>query len=281
MTAGVIRYDAPLKALVAVRGHPFERDAFGDVFEAIEGVSATFVDQPAAAQLMTPEGLAPFDVLCLYDMPGLDFLSADGLRLVEPPAALKTGLPAVLEAGKGVVALHHALAGWPTWDAFSVWLGGRFLYQPTALRGRRCPDSGYRHDVAHQVTIESGLADVFRPIFEGVPSAFDLTDELYLGEVFEDDVTPLMRSNFSFTEEHFYSASEAVAGRMYSQENWSHPPGSSVVAWAKPALNSPLLYLQFGDGPKTYADETYRRLVQNALFWAASQEAHAWARAAQ
>lgn len=278
MTAGVIRFNADLNVLVTVRGHPFERDPFSDVFEEMEGVAATFVDQPAAAQLMTPEGLRPYDVLCLYDMPGIDFRHENKPNFVSPPAALKEGLGAALDEGKGVVALHHAIAGWPAWPEYADLLGGRFLYSPGDLRGRARPDSGYRHDVEHQVSIEADVEAVFRPIFDGVPDRFPLKDELYLNEIFEDDVVPLMRSDYEFTQENFYSAARAVAGDMYSREGWTHDPGSNLVAWAKRARSSPLVYLQFGDGPETYADSHYRRLLQNALRWAASSAALDWAR---
>ena len=278
MTAGVIRFGAEVNVLVSVRGHPFERDPFSDVFEDMEGVAATFVDQPAAAQLMTPDGLEPYDVLCLYDMPGIDFLHEDKPGYVPPSPALTKGLAAALDAGKGVVALHHAIAGWPAWSEYAEWLGGRFLYRPGALRGRECPDSGYRHDVEHQVSIASDVDKVFRPILDGLPDHFLLKDELYLSEVFEDDLYPLLRSNYAFTQENFYSAVLAVAGEMYSREGWTHAPGSNLVAWAKRARKSPLVYLQFGDGPETYADPNYRRLLQNALRWAANADALHWAR---
>jgi len=32
---------------------------------------------------------------------------------------------------------------------------------------------------------------------------------------------------------------------------------------------SPIAYIQFGDGPGTYADPNYRRIVANAIRWAA------------
>ncbi|MCG8440510.1 MAG: ThuA domain-containing protein, partial [Caulobacterales bacterium] len=195
MTAGIIQYRADVNVLVSVRGHPFERDPFADIFGEMEGVSATFVDQPAAAQLMTPEGLAPYDALCLYDMPGIDFLHPDKPGYVEPPPALRAGLPAALDAGVGVVALHHAIAGWPAWPDYGDWLGGRFLYRAGEARGRALPDSGYRHDVTHAVRAVAGLDRLFAPILEGVPARFSLTDELYLCPVFEADVTPLLRSD--------------------------------------------------------------------------------------
>ena len=114
-----IDYRSELQCLVAVRGHPFDRNGFAAMFEGMEGIAVTMVDQPAAALLMNPEGMRDFDALVLYDMPGLDFDAPDHPpAYVDPPKALVEGLPALLEEGKGIVALHHALAGWPTWDFY-------------------------------------------------------------------------------------------------------------------------------------------------------------------
>lgn len=279
MTAGVIDYGAPLQALVSVRGHPFERDPFDAVFQAMDGIAATFIDQPATAQLMSPDGLAPYDALVLYDMPGIDFAHPDRPGYVEPPVALKTGLTEALEAGQGVVALHHAIAGWPAWETYGDWLGGRFLYRPGPVRGESMPDSGYRHEVTHTVTAEPGLDPVFAPLLAGVPTDFQLTDELYLAPVFEADMIPLLRSSHAFSAGGFYSAQLAVQGEMFSNAGWSHPDGSNLVGWVKRAEKSPLVYLQFGDGPETYANPHFRRLVENAIHWVASPAAQAWAKA--
>jgi uncharacterized protein len=271
---GVVRYGESLNVLVAVKGHPFQRDAFAAIFDDMPGVSATFVDQPAAAHLLSLEGLAPYQALVLYDMPGLDFLSTEPPRFVPPPQGLRGALEAVLDAGKGVVALHHAIAGWPTEEWYAELLGGRFLYKAGVLRGAARPDSGYRHDVNHTVSVVQD-----HPITAGLPASFPLTDELYLFEVFEDQVEPLLRSSAAFTQDQFYSATLAVNGQMFSNEGWEHAPGSNLVGWVKRARRSPLAYLQPGDGPATYADANYRRLVENAIRWAASAEALAWARA--
>ena len=274
----VIRYGEPLKVLVSVKGHPFDRNAFASVFEEMEGVQASFVDQPAAGRLMNPDAMAGFDALVLYDMPGIDF-AADGDKpgTVQPEASVKAGLEALLTQGKGVVALHHAIAGWPGWPEYADWLGGRFLYKPATLRGRLCPDSGYRHDVAY----DAEAADPEHPILQGVPPSFPMTDELYLHEVFEADVQPLLRARHAFVREGFYSAHQAVAqGRMFSNDGWEHPPGSDLIGWTKRAINSPLVYLQPGDGPETYANPAYRQILHNAIGWVASEAAHAWASSA-
>lgn len=263
-----IDYRAQLRCLVAVRGHPFDRNAFDTVFAGMEGVTATVVDQPAAALLMNPEGMRDFDALVLYDMPGLDFAAPDNPPYyVEPPECLKTGLPALLEEGKGVVALHHALAGWPAWPGYADILGGSFLYRPGMLRGEHRLDSGYAHDVAQQFTCVQG-----HPVTEGVPETFSLTDEPYLCEIFEDEVTPLLRSSARFDREHFFSATNAIEGEMYSREGWDHPPGSNLAGWAKEIGKGRLVYLQPGDGEGAYSNPHYRRLVENAIRWVARSQ---------
>jgi uncharacterized protein len=257
-----IDYHAEIRCLVSVRGHPFDRTAFASLFDEMTGISATMVDQPAAAQLMNPEAMRNFDVLVLYDMPGLDFSGVNGpLATHEPPDTLKTGFRALLEEGKGVVALHHALAGWPTWDEYGEWLGGRFLYQPQDVRGELRLDSGYKHDVSYDVRIED------HPVTAGQPATFPLTDELYLAEIFEGDITPILRSSAGFTRDDFWSADHAIKGQMFDHEGWNHPPGSNVIGWAKQAINSRLVYLQPGDGPSVYDNPHYRQLVENAIRW--------------
>jgi hypothetical protein len=72
---------------------------------------------------MNPDGMRDFDVLVLYDMPGLDFEADAPPAFIDPSPALQVGFRALLEQGKGVLALHHALAGWPTWGDYHEWLG--------------------------------------------------------------------------------------------------------------------------------------------------------------
>ena len=259
----IINHRAPIQCLVAVRGHPFDRTAFDALFQSMPGISATMVDQPAAARLMNPDGMRGFDVLVLYDMPGLDFEAPEGApEYLDPPEGLAEGFRGLLDEGKGVVALHHALAGWPTWSEYHEWLGGQFLYHPGAVRGQPVPDSGYAHDVAYEAQV---VAD--HPVTAGVPARFALTDEPYLAQVFADDVTPLLRADMAFTRDRFFSAELAVRGRMYDREGWEHPEGSNLIGWTRQVRNSRLVYLQPGDGPAAYDNPHYRRLVENAIRW--------------
>ena len=85
-------------------------------------------------------------------------------------------------------------------------------------------------------------------------------------------------STLHLTNPQCQSLSQAISGAMFSNQGWEHGDGSNLVGWTKRARNSPLVYLQPGDGPETYADLNYRRLIENAIRWVCSEEALAWAR---
>ncbi|MEM7018601.1 MAG: ThuA domain-containing protein, partial [Pseudomonadota bacterium] len=117
------------------------------------------------------------------------------------------------------------------------------------------------------------------PVTQGIGSSFTVEDELYLYEVFEDDVIPLLRSQHEFIDENFYSASLAIQGKMFSSEGWQHTPGSNLIGWVKSYRNSPIVYLQCGDASNTYENPAFTQLIKNAVTWVAGDEAKVWARA--
>ncbi len=270
---GIINYAAERKLLVTARGHPYERDAFMGVFDELDDYQVSLVEQPMAQLLFTPALRDHCSACVCYDMPGVDFTAPDSPAAPEPPEGYREQFLALLEAGMGFVFLHHSIAAWPAWEEYAEIVGGRFHYRPATLRGVQWPDSGYRHAVEHTVSV---MAD--HPVTEAVPDSFRITDELYLCPVFEESVIPLLGSDYRFIEENFYSAQRAVEGSLYSREGWSHPAGSNLVGWIKSYRNSPIVYLQGGDDPSAYGNKHFRRLVQNAVRWVGSEEAHLWAR---
>jgi type 1 glutamine amidotransferase len=268
----LIRYDAALNVLVVTRGHPFERDPFFAVFESFDDMACSAVEQPAAQVFFTPERARAYDAFVHYDMPGIRF-GPDGPDPVEPPCEYVEGFLALLRAGHGFVFLHHAIAGWPSWEAYADIVGARFLYAPANVYGRHWPDSGYRHHVRHRVSV----ATRGHPVVEGLEDGFEIEDELYLCPVLEDRVLPLLRSDHAFVDSGFYSSAQAVRGRMFSKEGWSHPPGSSLIAWAHRYGSSPIVTILCGDDASAYANPSFRRLVGNAIRWVANPAARKWA----
>lgn len=241
--------------LVVTGGHPFEREPFFAVFDALDDVTWTAAAAPATGH----------DVVVFYDMPGLRFTGADPpVELVEPADAQRQVFADLTAHGTGLVFLHHAIASWPAWPGFAELVGARFHYRPAHLDGVDYPDSGYLFDVTHEVEV----LDAGHPVCDGLDARFELTDELYCFPVLTDRVTPLMRTTFDTSDSsRFHSADLAVRGRLDDNRGWQHPPGSDLVAWTRHVGRSRLVYLQFGDGPVTYRDSNYRRLLANAITW--------------
>lgn len=253
--------------LLVTKGHPFEREPFFALFDALPDVDWTHVEQPAAQALFDVEHARAYDAFVLYDMPGIRFRQGQPPEFQTPPPAFRARLETLLEQGHGFVFLHHAIAGWPAWPGYADIVGGRFLYLPGELRGEQRQDSGYRHDVEHQVRV---LRE--HPVTAGIPPSFSITDELYLYEVFEDDVTPLLASDHTFVAGNFYSAARVVLeGKMFDNEGWEHPPGSNLIGWCREQGRSRIVYLQCGDGPQAYANPHFRRLIGNAVAWVAER----------
>lgn len=253
----------PRELIVLSGGHPYEAEPFDALLSSLQGWTVTHLLHPEAERLVGEGRAAEADAILFYDMPGYAF--GDGTAATRPPSeAYRRALSARFAAGRGAVAMHHALAGWAQWAEWHEWLGGRFLYRPGQVRGQQRPDSGYRHDVRYNARVIAA-----HPVTCGLPEVFPVTDELYLAQVFTEAIEPLIVADHAFVSGNFFSAAAAIEGRMFDREGWSHPEGNPCVAWISRALAAPLVYLQFGDGPAAYANPHLRRLLANALTFVA------------
>jgi type 1 glutamine amidotransferase len=189
----------------------------------------------------------------------------NGTKLVvNPPSAeLQRGFPALLQQGKGMVFTHHSLASWPhSWPEYIEVMGGACDWgNSITTRGVQHPNSGFFPMTPQRITVVNKT----HPITQGLGDSFDIIDESYACPYYEDSVIPLLRTDFK----------PADHNRNLSP-NWKY---SNLAAWAKSAENSPIAYIQMGHGPAAWANESYRKLVLNAIKWAASPEALAWAKA--
>ena len=105
--------------LLVTKGHPFEREPFFALFDAMEGVNWTHVEQPAAQALFNVKQARRYDAYVHYDMPGIRFREGGAPLFAEPEEDYKRDFEALLEAGHGFVFLHHAIAGWPAWEDYA------------------------------------------------------------------------------------------------------------------------------------------------------------------
>jgi len=260
------------KILIITGGHPFESDSFFEVFDSFENVDWFHEKHPEAEKFLNPEKCHDIDAILFYDIPGVELRRnlVPPVVCSDPTPEYKKNFEDLLESGQGLVFLHHAIAGWPTWERYADVIGGRFHYKPGSLHGTEFPDSGYCFDATQEIEV----VDTDHPICSGVPESFSITDEAYLCPIFEESVTPILRSHFNFEDSsNFYSAALAMQGEMNSNESWTHPKGSSLVAWVRWEKSSPIAYIQLGDGPSAYMDSNFRKLLNNAIDWVSSEEA--------
>ncbi len=253
------RSDGRLLAITG--GHRFDLEAFRAMLDAVcadLGWRWDHATQPEAQDRLRPDRAVGWDAILLHDIPGLTLARGAEPVVHEPTADTRRDILRSLDSGVGIVATHHSLAGWPSWDEWASVLGGRFLYAPGRLRGDRIPASGYRMG-RYRVKV-----DPEHPIGAGVED-FDVDDELYLCPVFESEIDPFLETDADVSAEVMIDTYREVrfGERVMAQEQ----PGSRFLGWSKTHGSSRVVYLLPGHGATTMGNEQYRRLLANACRW--------------
>lgn len=270
---------AAIQVLVVAKGHPFAHDAFKAMFDSLDGVAMTLAELPAATAALQPGAVDRYDVVFFYDMsgiPGAGLTHDDASATGQPSTAYADAIEALLTAGKGLMLVNHATVSWPHWPRWREIHGSSFMLTSGELNGTPVPGSGYRgaHGPLPNATLRV-LPQGAHPVLAGLEDGFEITDELYLKTAgFEDTVVPLLRGDYDFVRDNFSPPPLAPADE---QAGWDHPPGSNLLVWATACGRSPVVVSELGDSPLAYDNPGYRRLLQNALQWLASDEARSWA----
>jgi len=256
------------RLLAITGGHRYDHDAFTTMLDAVctdLGWTWAHESQPDAQRWLRPEHAGHWDAILLHDIPGLTLARGEQPIVTAPTDEVQRGVRDLLAVGQGLVATHHSLAGWPSWDEWAGVLGGRFLYAPGSLRGDDVPASGYR-----MATYTVDVVAPAHPICEGI-AAFDVDDELYLCPVFEDEVTHLLATSADLSPEGMIDTYREVT----TGECLPAPcqPGSQLLGWAREHGPSRVVYVLPGHSAGTMANSVYRRLIANACAWAARREA--------
>ena len=285
--AAVVRNGrGPLRVLLMAGDHPYDYNQLFAMFDIFgEDISWNFVTQPAAEQFFNPEMAAAYDVFVLYDRGGrvprgatagtVTEPGARGPRNVDfrqPSAALKRGIKAMLQQGKGMVLFHHALASWVhTWPEYVEMMGGACDWtNPITLRGQRYPFSGFRGGVTQRISVVE--AEKSHPIVRGLENGFTITDETYLCPMFPETFHPLLTTDFVAVAENF-------PAQKQSNPEWNPARVPNYAGWYKAVERSPLVYLQNGHDNTAWSNPAFQTLMLNAIKWAGSQQAMTWARA--
>ena len=249
-----------LQVLVVTRGHAFAHDAFLAMLEALPNIDATLVQMPAAIEVLAAGTAERWQAVLFYDMSGIpgigathDLADATG----QPDPLFRSGIEALLARGTGIVMLNHATVSWPHWPRWREIHGSSFMLAAGLLNGEETPGSGYRGGHGPLANATCHMAPVgTHPVLMGLEAGFELTDELYLkGAAFEEHVLPLLRADYDFVAENSTPPPLASAEE---QAQWSHAPGSNLVAWANRCEASPVIASDLGDSPNAYDNDGLR-----------------------
>jgi type 1 glutamine amidotransferase len=207
----------PLRLLVVTGGHPYAT-TFYTVFEGADDLH--WEHALSNHEAFRGDIRNEYDVLVLYDF-------SQEISDVE-----KTNLRNFVEAGKGVVVLHHAIADYQDWEWwYKEVVGGKYLLKPDGSM----PASTYLHDQ------ESCIKPVLPHPITAHIGTMHLWDETYKGMWISPDVKVLLRSDA--------------------------PTSDGPVAWISPYTKSRVVYIQLGHGESAHLYPAYRVLVQDAIRW--------------
>lgn len=217
---------ASTRLLLVTGGHSYPTGIYAMLASFPDLVWDHAASQKAAFQ----PGLAGrYDAILLHDM-------AETLAPEQ-----QANLRAYLEAGKGIVSVHHAIVDYTDWPWF--WqevTGGKYFAKPHPDRA----PSAYQHDVVFESRVVPAMAK--HPVVAGVPP-LRLNDETYKGMWHSPKIRVLMETD--------------------------HPGNDRPVVYLGPSDRLRAVYIQLGHSEETFRHPGYRRLVWNAIRWAATPPA--------
>ncbi len=139
-----------------------KRNRSSTCFAVSPNVTFKHVTHPNAQALFQPTAARQYDVLVLYDM----WEKIDD--------ATKENFKALLNNGKGLVVLHHAIANYNDWDDYAKIIGAKYYLNPMTVDGVNKPRSLWKHGV----DIKVHIVDPNHPVTRGLKD-FEIHDETY------------------------------------------------------------------------------------------------------
>ena len=218
-----------IRVLVITGGHGFETNLFLKIFADNPDISYQAVQHPNAYAEFKADAAKQYDVIVTYDFNQ------------KIPEAARADLVARLKEGKGLVALHHAIAAYPDWPEYWNIIGAHYYLAATNINGVAKLRSAYKHDVDFQVRV----VDPEHPVTRGVKD-FEIHDETYKWFDVAEDCHPLLT-----TEE---------------------PESNKVIAWAKEYQGARVVMMQSGHDHLAFNNPNYQRILRQAIRWTAKRD---------
>lgn len=219
---------AKIRVLLTYGGHGFDEKPFFAMFDALPGVSYTKAPLPESAERLKPGLEKDCDVVVMYDM--FSGLSDDQRK----------AFVGLLNAGIGVVSLHHNVGAHANWDEFRKIIGGKFIFQDCEIDGKKYAKSPWA-DGQH---MRIHVADKEHPITQGLED-FEVHDEAYGTFYVAPDVHVLLTTDYATC--------------------------NPQIAWTREYGKSRVAYLMLGHDNVAWSNPNYPKILGRAIQWAAGK----------
>ena len=214
----------PVKVLLITGGHDYDKENFDAMLSKLP-ITYDHLTHPDAYSALKTGATDKYDVVLLYDMPK------------EIPQDAQRDFIAMLQKGKGLVALHHAFCSYDSWDEYVKILGGRYHHFTWTKDGVAQNPSTFSHDVTLPVRVE----DKKHPITKGVTD-FEIIDEAYGNTEIRPNVHPVLSTNV--------------------------PSNGPLVCWTNTYGKSRVVTLTLGHDKKAWENPSFIRILSQAIVWA-------------
>jgi len=216
----------PVRVLLVTGGHGFDREPFYKFMSSLSGITFTEVRHPNALSMFRPENRDLYDVVLFYDMP-------EAISEQE-----KKDFIDCLNAGKGIVVLHHAYCSYQGWAEYQNIIGGRYHQNPwTDSNGVVQPASNYQYNIDIRVRVVNRK----HPITKGIRD-FNIIDETYGNGSVNSGVHVLLATN--------------------------EPTSTPSLAWTNHYGNSKVVTILLGHDNRAWTNKNFAKLVRQAIIWA-------------
>ena len=214
-----------LRIIIVTGGHDFDREPFFQMFDSFTNLTWIEYVHPEALAKLGNVDLATFDAVVFYDMPKT-------ITEIE-----KASYYRLLQAGKGLVFLHHSICAYQDWPEYESIVGGKYYEKK---KNERFGASSYQHDVDFYVQIVHPT----HPVVKGIDE-FVLSDEVYGNLEVIPEIYPLLSTD--------------------------HPKSNILIGWTLTKDKSKIVYIQPGHDKKSWENENYRRLVKQSIQFVAKK----------
>lgn len=221
------RANKPVKVLIITGGHDFERESFFSMFDSFANIDYAEAQQKDDSEIFeSASNTDTYDVIVMYHM---------SQKISEKR---KKNFIDILNNGKGLVVMHHAMCAFDDWREYEKITGARFFHSESVRAGKTYKKSTFKHGIDTKVTIAAKQ----HPVTRGLED-FVIYDESYKGCYFQDDNNVLMTTDAATSDK--------------------------TIGWTREYGNSRVCTIQLGHGPEAYENKSYRKLLSQAIRWSA------------